>query len=134
MRLPPTCAVQESPDRKLSCSRFKPIHLTTRYVDGKYPASFFLHRMDTKAMPHIDGHRPKNSPEDESAAHQDVQGDPVGDKRRVPGKVDARRELVAERQDHREIRVEVDEVPGLVREVASCHGDRNHDDCNQESE
>lgn len=70
----------------------------------------------------------------EGSADQNVKRAPVPHERGVAGEVDAGGQLVAECEHHRQIGVEMDEVPGFVGELASCDGDRQRRDSDEESE
>src|ERR1019366_8587830 len=93
---------------------------------------FLFHRLDSKAVASVCGQRPHHAIEDERSADQDVHQAPVPDEGRVAREVDPCRELVAEGQHHGQVRVEMDEVPGLVREAPPCNGDRKHYDRDEE--
>src|SRR5450756_638235 len=133
MGLPPARPIQEPPDRELAGFRIELIEVAARDVDGEDSARLLLHRLDVKAVARVGGEGSDDPVKKEGPADQDVQPAPVPDESWVPSEVDPGRQLMAESQRDRQVGIEMDEVPGFIREAASCDRDRHHDDGDHES-
>ena len=73
-------------------------------------------------------------PREQRAEHGDVERDPPHTRDAVAAEVGADRELMRERERDREVRVQVDRVPRLPRELAARRARGRHAHCDQEPE
>jgi hypothetical protein len=116
MPAPPTAPGQEPADEVLARADRQLVEIATRQVDRHDTGSLADDVRDAQAVAQRCADRLAEPEDQDGRAGKDIQPDPVQAGHRVVGEVGPDHELVRERQGDREIGVQVDPVPELVRQ------------------
>ena len=130
MGAPPGRARQESPLEVLARIRLELIEVSSREVDRDDAWAFGDDVRNAQPVVQRGRDRLAHPEREDQDDHRRVQQDPVGAGERVVHEIGADDELVRRPEHDRQVCVQVEAVPGLVREPSACpaHGADGHED------
>src|ERR1700694_3806915 len=134
MGLPPALGIEKAPDREMATLRLEFSKVSAGDVDREHAAALLFNAAHPEPMT-LERHQWFYHPvAQEDPADGKIKEPPVPYEERVAGEVDPGRDLVAEGEHDGQVRVEVDEVPRLVGQLAPGDGDRDPDHGQEEAE
>ena len=124
MGAPPAVAGQEPPHEVLAGPDRELVEVAPGDVDREDAGALLDDVRDAQPMPRGQPDRLADAEDEDERGGDDVERDPVADRDRVVDEVGADEDLVEEAERDREVGVEVEPVPRLVRQAAARGTDR----------
>ena len=131
MGSPPAVPGQEAPQEELPGLGRQPVQPTAGHVDGHHPRPFGDDVGDPQPVAEGELQRLPDTEHQDRHDGDEVEADPVGLRERVGQEIRPDDQLVGEAEGHPQVGVQVDVVPGFVRQAPASDPDGGDADGHQ---